>query len=147
MDILAVYPGIPGLFVAAAYSGTLRWDLRQKRKNVFLYIRNGNAVLIRKCSSTVDKTHWLRNNELAIPGLGYLQRKVHVIAPLTIEQVIVEVSYLYIMQETAIWMLPDTNLICNLIFHLNASALFLNLFCLVTKSVLLHIFQHSVFQH
>lgn len=24
MDILAAYPGIPGLFVAAAYSGTLR---------------------------------------------------------------------------------------------------------------------------
>lgn len=24
MDILAVYPGVPGLFVAAAYSGTLR---------------------------------------------------------------------------------------------------------------------------
>lgn len=24
MDILADYPGIPGLFVAAAYSGTLR---------------------------------------------------------------------------------------------------------------------------
>lgn len=25
MDMLASYPGIPGLFVAAAYSGTLRW--------------------------------------------------------------------------------------------------------------------------
>lgn len=27
MDILAVYPGVPGLFVAAAYSGTLRWGM------------------------------------------------------------------------------------------------------------------------
>lgn len=27
MDILAIYPGVPGLFVAAAYSGTLRWAL------------------------------------------------------------------------------------------------------------------------
>lgn len=26
MDILAEFPGIPGLFVAAAYSGTLRWE-------------------------------------------------------------------------------------------------------------------------
>ena len=24
MDILAAYPGVPGFFVAAAYSGTLR---------------------------------------------------------------------------------------------------------------------------
>ena len=26
MDILSAYPGVPGLFVAAAYSGTLRWE-------------------------------------------------------------------------------------------------------------------------
>lgn len=32
MDILAAYPGIPGLFVAAAYSGTLRWDLKPANK-------------------------------------------------------------------------------------------------------------------
>lgn len=44
MDILAIYPGIPGLFVAAAYSGTLRWGLKNK-ENFLSYRVSGKEIM------------------------------------------------------------------------------------------------------
>lgn len=39
MDIFGDYPGIPGLFVAAAYSGTLRSD-HYRINNTFIHLAN-----------------------------------------------------------------------------------------------------------
>lgn len=52
MDILGDYPGLPGLFVAAAYSGSLRWIFTF----IYAYISNNFAFLCQPDPSTVSSS-------------------------------------------------------------------------------------------
>lgn len=45
LDILRKYPGVPGLFVASAYSGTLRFVLFPRHNMISCYTTFITAVL------------------------------------------------------------------------------------------------------
>lgn len=79
MDILAVYPGIPGLFVAAAYSGTLRWGPKNKQINILDWSQedwgqslNNAQHLLNQCVNTTCYDILSENSHITVVAMGWM---------------------------------------------------------------------------